>query len=150
MGETLAQKYGGVASVKIAAGMQWRDIYEAVSAYNLTIVGGADPNVGIGGWITGAGHSPISSLYGLGADNVLELDVVTANGARLTINEDSFPDLFSAMRGVSQALLHLLTICKTNHVDNVCLGRRLHLCGNPQRHNARISTSPSNNLQLRL
>ncbi|KAJ9613552.1 hypothetical protein H2200_003494 [Cladophialophora chaetospira] len=99
MGDPLAKRYGGVASVKIAAGMRFGEIYEAISAHNLSMVGGADPNVGIGGWVTAAGHSPISSVYGLGADNVLEMEVVTANGTRLTINEDSYPGLFWAMRG---------------------------------------------------
>lgn len=88
--------------------MRFREIYSAVSAYNLTIVGGSDPDVGIGGWTMGAGHSPISSVYGLGADQVLEMDVVTANGTRLTVNEDSYPDLFWAIRGVSSILLRLL------------------------------------------
>ncbi|KIW33495.1 uncharacterized protein PV07_00341 [Cladophialophora immunda] len=99
MGDSRAKRYGGVASVKIAAGMRFGEIYQAISSYNLTLVGGADPNVGIGGWVTGAGHSPISAVYGLGADQVLEMDVVTANGTHLTINEDSFPGLFWAMRG---------------------------------------------------
>ena len=101
IGDARAVKYGGIASVKIAAGMRWGEIYTTVAPYNLTIVGGADPNVGIGGWITAGGHSPISSVYGLGADQVLEMDVVTANGTRLTINETSYPGLFWAMRGVS-------------------------------------------------
>ncbi|KAH0848534.1 FAD binding domain-containing protein [Fonsecaea pedrosoi] len=99
MGDLRAKRYGGIASVKIAAGMRFGEIYQAVSSYNLTLVGGADPNVGIGGWVTGGGHSPISAVYGLGADQVLEMEVVTANGTHLTINEDSYPDLFWAMRG---------------------------------------------------
>lgn len=94
-----ALKYGGVAAVKIAAGMQMRDLYEAVAKENVTVVGGADLDVGIGGWTGGGGHSPISSLYGLGADNVLEMEVVTADGKIQTINEDCEPDLFWAMRG---------------------------------------------------
>ncbi|EXJ63321.1 uncharacterized protein A1O5_11642 [Cladophialophora psammophila CBS 110553] len=99
MGDSQAKRYGGIASVKIAAGMRFGEIYQAIASYNLTIVGGADPNVGIGGWITGAGHSPISSAYGLGADQVLEMDVVTANGTQLTTNENAYPGLFWAMRG---------------------------------------------------
>lgn len=95
-----AQKHGGVAAVQIAAGMRMSEIYAEVAKHNITIVGGADPNVGIGGWITGGGHSPISSKYGLGADQVLEMEVVTAKGLHLTINENSHPELFWAMRGV--------------------------------------------------
>lgn len=94
-----AKKYGGVASVKIAAGMRWREIYAEIAKHNLTVVGGAEPNVGVGGWILNGGHSPISGMYGLGADQVLSLDVVTADGQFLTVNETSHPDLFWALRG---------------------------------------------------
>ena len=107
-GDPRAVQYGGSASVKIQAGMRWGQIYAEVAKYNLTIVGGADPGVGVGGWYTGGGHSPVSSLYGLGADQVLEMEVVTANGSFLTINEHAFPDLFWAMRGVSpKSSLHI-------------------------------------------
>lgn len=86
--------------MKIAAGSRMFEIYAAAAKYNLTVVGGGDMNVGIGGWITGAGHSPISSTYGLGADQILEMEVVTADGRFLTINENCYPNLFWAMRGV--------------------------------------------------
>jgi FAD/FMN-containing dehydrogenase len=101
MGDARAKKYDAVAAVKIAAGMRMREIYAEAARHNITVVGGGDVSVGIGGWITGAGHSPISSKYGLGADQVLEMEVVTANGTLLTINENSYPGLFWAMRGVS-------------------------------------------------
>ncbi|KAI1608203.1 FAD binding domain-containing protein [Exophiala viscosa] len=94
-----AKSHGGVAAVTIAAGMRMREIYAAAAEHNITIVGGGDVDVGIGGWITGGGHSPLSSKYGLGADQVLEMEVVTANGSHLTINETSYPGLFWAMRG---------------------------------------------------
>lgn len=94
-----AVAYGGVASVKIAAGMQWKDVYAAAIAHNLTVVGGGDTNVGIGGWILGGGHSPVSSRYGMGADQVLEMEVVTADGEYRVVNETSHADLFWALRG---------------------------------------------------
>ena len=96
-----AKKHGGIASVKIAAGTQMAELYAVAAKNNITVVGGADLNVGIGGWITGGGHSPVSSKYGLGADQVIEMEVVTANGTLLTVNETSYPDLYWAMRGVS-------------------------------------------------
>lgn len=92
-------KSGGVASVKLEAGMVWGDVYKEIAKANLTVVGGADPHVGIGGWMQGAGHGPLSSLYGLGADQVLELEVVTADGESRVINPHSQSDLFWAMRG---------------------------------------------------
>src|SRR5205085_2184678 len=92
---------GGVASVKIAAGMRMFEIYSEAAKNKITIVGGGGLTVGIGGWITGGGHSPISSKLGLGVDQVLEMEVVTADGELRTINSTSYPDLFWAMRGVS-------------------------------------------------
>ena len=92
------------ATVKIAAGMRNFDILAAAAERNITVVTGADPNVGIGGWITGGGHGPLSSLYGLGADQVLSMEVVTADGRLLQIDQNHHKDLFWAMRGVSQYL----------------------------------------------
>ncbi|KAJ9611731.1 hypothetical protein H2200_004915 [Cladophialophora chaetospira] len=97
--DTRALPYGGIGSVKIAAGSRMKEVYEAVAKYNLTVIAGGDMSVGIGGWVLGGGHSPISSTYGLGADQVIEMEVVTPDGRFLTINEKSFPDLFWAMRG---------------------------------------------------
>jgi hypothetical protein len=108
MGDKRAKPYGGIASMKIAAGMVMSEIYAAAIKHNLTVVGGADLGVGIGGWVTGGGHSSLSSKYGLGADQVLEMAVVTANGTLLTINEHSYPGLFWAMRGVSRPFIKFL------------------------------------------
>jgi FAD/FMN-containing dehydrogenase len=83
--------------------MQWGEVYAAMAKENLTVVGGADHDVGIGGWTLGAGHGPLSSLYGLGADNVLAMDIVDANGTIRMLDEDSTgeeKELFWAMKGV--------------------------------------------------
>lgn len=47
----------------------------------------------------GGGHSPLSSIYGLAADQVLAMEVVLANGRFVTVTEESHPDLFWAIRG---------------------------------------------------
>jgi FAD/FMN-containing dehydrogenase len=78
-----------------------RDIYTRAAADNFTVVGGADANVGVGGYLTGAGHSPISAKYGLSTDNVLEMELVTPEGDIIIANECQNEDLFWAMRGVS-------------------------------------------------
>lgn len=52
-----------------------------------------------GGYIAGGGHSPMSALVGMGADQVLSLDVVLPSGRYVTANEDSYPDLYWALRG---------------------------------------------------
>ena len=77
------------------------EIYDAAAAHNSMIIGGEDPDVGLGGYITGGGHSLISAHYGLAADNVLEFSVVTPDGNIRTLNQCSDSDLFWAFRGVS-------------------------------------------------
>ena len=95
----------GKPALTIAAGHQMRDVYAFAKTYNVTPVAGADPNVGIAGWMLGGGHSTISAKYGLGVDNVVEMKIVTPTGDYVTANECQNADLFWAFRGVSQPAL---------------------------------------------
>ncbi len=61
-------------AVKLGAGTQLGDAYEALGPLNRTIVGAT---VSLGGFLTGGGHSLLSPRYGMGADQVLEMEVVT-------------------------------------------------------------------------
>lgn len=81
--------------------MQMYEVYKAAGAVNRTVVGGMGRTVGLGGFITGAGHSVLSPRYGLADDHVLELEMVTPSGQIITANECQNTDLFWAMRGVS-------------------------------------------------
>lgn len=85
---------------KIGAGVAALDLYQAADDLNLHVVGGAARTVGIGGGYTlGGGHSPLSSLYGMAADQVLSMQVVLPNGFFVTVDEKNYPDLFFALRG---------------------------------------------------
>lgn len=53
----------------------------------------------MGGYIQGGGHSPMSSIYGMAADHVLSIDIVTANGEFVTADARQNPDMFWALRG---------------------------------------------------
>lgn len=77
------------------------DLYVVANKHNRTVVGGGAKTVGIGGYVTGGGHSILSPHYGLAADNVLEMEVVIPGGDIITVNEDQHADLFWAIRGVS-------------------------------------------------
>ena len=103
MDNAAAVKYGAVGAMKVFAGMRWHEIYSYANNHNVTVLGGGDGRVGIGGWTLGAGHGPLTAKYGLGADQVLSMDIVTADGRLRTINETSDPDLFWAVRGVRHA-----------------------------------------------
>ncbi|KAL7625354.1 hypothetical protein AAE478_004570 [Parahypoxylon ruwenzoriense] len=85
---------------KLGVGVQAFEAYEAARDQGATIVGGEGRTVGVmGGFLLGGGHSPLSSLYGLAADQVLSMEVVTADGRFVTASETSNPDLFWALGG---------------------------------------------------
>jgi len=89
------------AAITAAAGVQMMEIDYEASLRNLTIVSGGAGTVGLGGYLTGGGHGALSLTYGLAADQVLEIEMVTPGGEILTVNECQHKDLFWAMRGVS-------------------------------------------------
>ncbi|KAH8646888.1 hypothetical protein BX600DRAFT_518908 [Xylariales sp. PMI_506] len=82
-----------------SAGERVRNVYEFTAAHSAVVVAGSNQDVGIVGWFTGGGHGPLSSSYGMGADNVLEVKVVTPSGDYITANECQNSDLFWALRG---------------------------------------------------
>jgi hypothetical protein len=64
------------------------------------MVGGECPTVGIsGGYSQGGGHSSLASKYGLGADQVLEWEVIDGNGRFLTANRAQNSDIYWALTG---------------------------------------------------
>jgi len=87
----------------VGGGSQVGKIVDALDKINLTIVGGTSKTVSVGGYLTGGGHSVLAQLYGMGADQVLEMEVVTPQGQIVIANECQNQDLFWAMRGVSTA-----------------------------------------------
>lgn len=87
-------------SPKYAAGSQAFEVYAAVAAQRLRVVGGACATVGLsGGYLQGGGHSALSSTYGMAADQVLEWEVVTADGSHVTASPTLNEDLYWALSG---------------------------------------------------
>ncbi|EOA81947.1 uncharacterized protein SETTUDRAFT_141802 [Exserohilum turcica Et28A] len=91
----------GSAAV-VGAGVQGRELYRQCfnQSPKVVIVGGECPTVGwAGGYIQGGGHGPLTGLYGMGADNVLSFEAITAQGNYVTANAKENPDLFWALKG---------------------------------------------------
>lgn len=88
-------------ALKLGAGVQTYEAYQAAAAAGLVVVGGNCETVGIaGGYSQGGGHGPLSSSFGLGADNVLEWEVVTAEGIQVTAKPGAeYEDLYWAISG---------------------------------------------------
>jgi FAD/FMN-containing dehydrogenase len=75
-------------------------MYASARSRGVNLVGGYTGTVSIGGYLANGGHGQLSAKYGLGADMVLEIDLVTAAGEIITANECQNQDIFWAMRGV--------------------------------------------------
>ncbi|KEP48112.1 FAD-binding domain protein, partial [Rhizoctonia solani 123E] len=60
---------------------------------------GATPVGVAGGFPLGGGYSLLSPSLGLGLNNIVEVELVTADGQLRKVNECSHPDLFWAVRG---------------------------------------------------
>ena len=70
------------------------------TAKGLVVVTGECPTVGLaGGYTQGGGHSALSTQFGLGADQTLEFEVVTAAGKVVTASRSENSDLFWALSG---------------------------------------------------
>ncbi|KAE8381537.1 chanoclavine-I synthase oxidoreductase protein [Aspergillus bertholletiae] len=89
------------SAVTVGAGVQLRDLYRGGSQEGYAVVGGECPTVGAaGGFLQGGGVSSfMSHTWGLAVDNVLQFEMVTAQGDRVIANADQNPDLFWALRG---------------------------------------------------
>ncbi|CAO2650647.1 Nn.00g019390.m01.CDS01 [Neocucurbitaria sp. VM-36] len=90
------------SAATVGAGVQGRELYRQAFAQSpkVVIVGGECPTVGwAGGYIQGGGHGPLTGIYGMGADNVLSFDAITAEGKYVTANAKENPDLYWALKG---------------------------------------------------
>ncbi|EFY84258.1 FAD binding domain-containing protein [Metarhizium acridum CQMa 102] len=96
-------------AVTVGGGTEMYDIYSATDKHNHTIVGGGGKSVGISGYVSGGGHSILAPRFGLAADQVLEMQVVTPGGEILTVNEDRNADLFWALRGGGGSTFGVIT-----------------------------------------
>ncbi|KAI1075204.1 hypothetical protein F5B20DRAFT_585609 [Whalleya microplaca] len=102
-------EYSGMA-IQIGSGVEGWEVYNAMAAHNMTAVAAGCRTVGgNGGWMSSGGHSSITSSFGLGADQVLSLGVVTANGRFVVADPFSNRDLFFALRGGGGATYGIVT-----------------------------------------
>ncbi|KAM7189024.1 6-hydroxy-D-nicotine oxidase [Naviculisporaceae sp. PSN 640] len=103
------RSYTGPA-FKLGAGVQVHELYEAAHQQGVTALGGECDSVGVvGGFLPGGGHGPLTSKYGMGADQVLSVDIVLPNGRFVTADETQNTDLFWAIRGGGPATFGVVT-----------------------------------------
>ncbi|HEY0740965.1 MAG TPA: FAD-binding oxidoreductase [Chryseosolibacter sp.] len=86
-------------TVRAEGGCLLGDIDHATQAFNKAIPTGILSTTGISGLTLGGGLGHLSRAYGLAIDNIIEADVVLANGKLVTASEKENADLFWAIRG---------------------------------------------------
>lgn len=86
-------------TLRAQPGVTWRQLIHEAQQFGLVTPGGVVKTTGIAGLTLGGGYGFLSRKHGLTADNLLEADIVTADGELLTVNEDAHADLFWGIRG---------------------------------------------------
>jgi FAD binding domain/Berberine and berberine like len=86
-------------TARVAAGCTQGDLDHAAHPFGFATPAGIISTTGIAGLTLSGGHGYLSRKYGLTIDNLLEADVVLADGSFATASKDKNPDLFWALRG---------------------------------------------------
>ncbi|MEZ0166657.1 FAD-binding oxidoreductase [Kineococcus sp. LSe6-4] len=93
----------GARTARTGAGARLIDVYSAVGSAGFAVGSGSCPTVGISGLTLGGGVGVLARSFGLTCDQVVAVDVVTADGRARTVGADSDDaadvDLFWALRG---------------------------------------------------
>ncbi|HYY73258.1 MAG TPA: FAD-binding oxidoreductase [Solirubrobacterales bacterium] len=87
------------ATATAQGGVTWGELNDATAAHGLAVTGGVVSTTGIAGYTLGGGLGWLMAKHGLAADNLLAVELVTANGEVLDVDAVSHPDLFWALRG---------------------------------------------------
>jgi FAD/FMN-containing dehydrogenase len=80
-------------------GVTWAELNAATAAHGLAVTGGAISTTGIAGLTLGGGLGWLMAKYGLAADNLEAVELVTAGGDVLDVQDTTHRDLFWALRG---------------------------------------------------
>jgi FAD/FMN-containing dehydrogenase len=86
-------------TVRAAGGATWGDVDREAQLFGLAVPGGVVSTTGIAGLTLHGGYGHLRRKFGLSIDNLLSVQIVTADGQVRTASATDNPDLFWAIRG---------------------------------------------------
>jgi FAD/FMN-containing dehydrogenase len=86
-------------TVRAEGGVTWGEFDRETQAFGLATTGGTASDTGIAGLTLGGGLGWLGYTYGLAADNLTSVDLVTADGTLRIASATEHPDLFWAVHG---------------------------------------------------
>jgi FAD/FMN-containing dehydrogenase len=89
----------GSATVRVGGGCTWSQVDQATAEYGRATPSGIISTTGVGGLTLGGGIGYLTRRYGLTIDNLLEAELVLADGTQARASAEENADLFWAIRG---------------------------------------------------
>ena len=83
----------------VQAGVTWAALDREAQVFGLATTGPTVSTVGVAGSTLGGGVGHLSRKHGLGVDNLVSAEIVTADGRLVRASDDENPDLVWALRG---------------------------------------------------
>ncbi len=86
-------------TIRVGAGVSWGEFDRATQKFGLGTTGGPISTMGIAGFTLSGGISRLARFCGVGCDNLISVELVTADGRIVKSSTAENPDLFWGIRG---------------------------------------------------
>jgi UDP-N-acetylenolpyruvoylglucosamine reductase len=91
--------YPASRTARAEAGCEWQDVTVPAAEHGLAALAGSSPDVGVVGYTLGGGMGWLARRYGMAADSVTAVEVVTPDGRLVRADAHNEPDILWAVRG---------------------------------------------------
>ncbi|MGW6247192.1 FAD-binding oxidoreductase [Streptomyces roseolus] len=86
-------------TVRVEGGALMSHLDRATQPFGLATTGGRVSTTGVGGFVLGGGSGWLERKFGLGSDNLLSVELITAEGKHVVASAEENPELFWALHG---------------------------------------------------